>query len=401
MGRTPGVAIPLALSRQPRDKVRNREMGYIDRFALRCLDRRRKNRFFSARVRQKAVDNLQFMENMLHRRPFPLWAYILITRKCNLSCSYCYVTEAKLKEMGLDTASDDMSLAQLKQAIDKLYDLGTRWISFFGGEPTVRRKELLGSVDYASNNKRMYTQLATNGVLLRDKSYVDDLGRAGIDLIDVSLDSLGIFPESKKDMYHRGSLFDVLFEARERHGFSIKTNFVLTKANVDQLEPVMEFADQNNIMISIRPALPPPIQPSNWKKQDGLYFDNTQHDIRLFDDVVDRILAKKERGYVTCEPNEFYKAMKKNVRGESGFWNCDAGKYHITIDSDGRVMQCAVLLDRLNMNVMDLDVDFFERIEPEVKSKLAICNDNCLAAAYFTAQNYRKHPMSIFQQGFL
>lgn len=303
--------------------------------------------------------------------------------------------------MGLKGASNEMNLAQLKQAIDKLSTLGTRWISFFGGEPTIRRSELLASIEHASLERGIFTQLPTNGLLLNDESYVDDLGRAGIDLLDVSLDSLAMFDVSKKDFFHRQGLFDLLFEGRRKHGYSLKTNFVLTKQNIDQLIPVMEFADRNNIMISIRLAFRPPIRPPAWKDEENVYFDKTADDILLVDDCVNVILKKKAAGCITSEPKEFYNSMRKHVRGQDGEWKCDAGKYHLTINNDGTIMQCAVLLDMLPMHVSELDKSYFERIESAVTKNLAICNESCLAAAYFTAQHYRTHPLSIFQQGFI
>lgn len=303
--------------------------------------------------------------------------------------------------MGLDGASNEMTLTQLKQAIDKLFELGTRWISFFGGEPTIRRNELIGSIEHASMKKEMFTQLPTNGLLLKDQSYVDDLGRAGIDLLDVSLDSLARFDSSRKDIHHRQGLFETLFEGRKKYGYAVKTNFVLTKANIDQLIPVMEFANQNNIILSIRLVFKPPIRPPAWKEEDNLYFDNSPDDIRLVDEAVNIILEKKAAGYVMSEPNEFYDAMRKYVRGQHSLWKCDAGKYHLTVNNDGTIMQCAVLVDMLPMHVSELDERYFERIESEVSKKLAMCNDNCLAAAYFCSQHYRKHPLSFFEQGFL
>lgn len=303
--------------------------------------------------------------------------------------------------MGITAPSKEMSLPELKVAVDKLASLGTRWISFFGGEPTLRRPELLGAIEYASKSKQIFTQLPTNGFFLKDKTYVDDLGRAGVNLLDISLDSLTRFDVSKKDIFHREGLFETLFHGRDKYGYGIKTNFVLTKQNINQLEPVLEFANRNDIMISIRLAFRPPIRPSRWKEEADLYFDDNPNDIGLVDKAVETILKWKEGGCVTTEPSAFYRAMKKYVRGESKIWACDAGKNHITIDSDGTVMQCAVLLDGLGITVFDLDQGYFEKTRTIVKKNLAVCNDDCLAAAYFCAQHYRKHPLSIFRQGFL
>ncbi len=374
---------------------------FIQESSISNLLKSKQDRFFSSRNRKKAIGCLQAMEKLLLGRIFPLWAYILITRRCNLSCSYCYVTEDHLKKMGLKYPQKELNLSQLKQSVDKLHEFGTRWVSFFGGEPTVRRKELVGIVEYASKEKNIFTQLPTNGFLLGDKSYVDELGCAGIDLIDVSLDSLFRFDLSKKDLFHRPDLFENIFEGREKYGYTIKTNLVLTKTNVDQLEPIMEFANDNNVLLSVRLALNPPIPPQGWTGDCGFYFTDREEDHQIVDRAVDYVLRKKDEGYVTTEPAEYYQTMKNYIRAVPGVWKCDAGKYHLTVDSDGTLMQCALLLDGLGLNILDLDKNYFSDIESKVKSNLTQCNDRCLAAAYFCAQHYRKNPLSIFKQGFL
>jgi len=230
---------------------------------------------FSERTRKKIKGNLStYVQSLTSRNPFPVWAYIFMTRDCNLACSYCYVTKAKFEEMGIKGASDDMGIDELKQAVDKLLELGTKYVSFFGGEPTVRRKELVEIIRYASFEKDMFTQLPTNGTLLAREGYIDDLGRVGIDLMDVSLDSLGRFDSSKKDLYHRESLFDNLLEGREKHSFAIKTNYVITPKNPEQLEGILEFGRSNRIIVSIRLAMKPPITPPDWTEPQSTYFSS-------------------------------------------------------------------------------------------------------------------------------
>ena len=357
---------------------------------------------FSERTRRKIKGNLStYTQSLISRNPFPVWAYIFMTRDCNLACSYCYVTKTKFEEMGIKGASDDMNIDELKQAVDKLWGLGTRYVSFFGGEPTIRRRELVEIVRYASFDKSMFTQLPTNGTLLKHEGYINDLGRAGIDLIDVSLDSLARFDESRKDMYHRESLFDNLLEGREQHGFAIKTNYVITPKNPEQLEGILEFGKNNGIIVSIRLAMKPPITPPNWTEPQGIYFSSGGEDTQLIDDLANKIIEKKKEGYAVSEPVEFYEAMKKWIRGEKDFWKCDAGRYHLTINNNGMVMQCALLTDDLGLHFRELDRDFAKKLQRQVDENLARCNDNCLAAAYFCGQHYRRHPQSLFRQGFL
>ena len=112
----------------------------------------------------------------------------------------------------------------------------------------------------------------------------------------------------------------------------------------------------------------------------------------MVDRLVDTIIARKTQGYVTSEPPEFYEAMRRYVRGEKGFWECDAGRYHLTINNNGKVMQCALLTDDLGIHFRELDRDYAERLAPQFDLNLAVCNDRCLPAAYFCSSHYRRHP---------
>jgi MoaA/NifB/PqqE/SkfB family radical SAM enzyme len=220
-------------------------------------------------------------------------------------------------------------------------------------------------------------------------------------MVDVSLDSLARFDESKKDMTRRGPLFDALFSGREKYGFAVKTNQVLTQKNKDQLESMLDFADKNRILLSVRLAMPSPI-PLSLPEQEGIYFTpNNEQDIRAVDRIVDTILIRKRKGDVTSETPDFYKTMKKWIRGENNLWKCDAGSYHITINNDGRVMPCELLPSSYGIHFRELTEDYAKKFKQQTKATLAQCQDNCLAAAYFCGSDYRRHPWKLFTQGFL
>jgi molybdenum cofactor biosynthesis enzyme MoaA len=63
-------------------------------------------------------------------RPTPLWAILYVVRRCNLSCAYCGFK---------DDTIPDPPLELLLSAIDKIRELGCRFVSLTGGEPTLRR----------------------------------------------------------------------------------------------------------------------------------------------------------------------------------------------------------------------------------------------------------------------
>lgn len=149
---------------------------------------------------------------------FPLWTHLYVTRKCNLSCGYCFVK---------DNTRQDLDEEQMKKIIDHLHFLGCRFISFLGGEPTLRN-DFINLVQYASQ-KGMVTHMSTNGTLLTSQ-YIERLCEAGIDIINLSIDSI-FDHSSRKDILRNKKVLDNLIEMRKKYGFKITTNMVLTSRN--------------------------------------------------------------------------------------------------------------------------------------------------------------------------
>ncbi|NIQ81688.1 MAG: radical SAM protein, partial [Anaerolineae bacterium] len=71
--------------------------------------------------------------------------------------------------------------------IDKLRTIGVFIATFTGGEPTLR-EDLTQLLKYAQESG-IVTGLITNGRRLRDKAYTRSLEAAGLDFVQVTLES--------------------------------------------------------------------------------------------------------------------------------------------------------------------------------------------------------------------
>jgi MoaA/NifB/PqqE/SkfB family radical SAM enzyme len=109
----------------------------------------------------------------------PLRMDIALTFRCQNNCVHCYA--------GGPHETTEMSTQQWKTAIDRLSDIGVFILTFTGGEPTLR--EDLPELLLYAQNKGMVTGLITNGRNLKDKAYVDALEKAGLDFVQVTLES--------------------------------------------------------------------------------------------------------------------------------------------------------------------------------------------------------------------
>lgn len=104
---------------------------------------------------------------------------LALTYRCNNNCAHCYnARERHYPE--LDTQ-------HWKHMMDKLWDLGIPHLVFTGGEPTLR-DDLAELVRYAEQ-KGFITGLNTNGRRLADKVFLQSLVDAGLDHVQITLES--------------------------------------------------------------------------------------------------------------------------------------------------------------------------------------------------------------------
>ena len=109
---------------------------------------------------------------------------ISLTERCNLRCQYC------MPEDGVDLTKKDNLLTtdELLKLAQIFASEGVKKIRLTGGEPMVRKD----IVEIVANLKAITgietVAMTTNGIVLSKK--LEDLKRAGLDVINVSLDTL-------------------------------------------------------------------------------------------------------------------------------------------------------------------------------------------------------------------
>ena len=108
---------------------------------------------------------------------------ISITDKCNLRCKYCMPTDIDSVPM-----SRILSFEEIASVVREAACLGINRIKITGGEPLIRRNcctliKMLKQIDGISQ-----VTITTNGLLLCE--YIDELIDAGIDGINISIDTL-------------------------------------------------------------------------------------------------------------------------------------------------------------------------------------------------------------------
>ena len=126
---------------------------------------------------------------------------ISVTDRCNLRCRYCMPEGTELTTM-----EELLTFEEICRVVDAASGLGIRHIKLTGGEPLVRRglPTLLRMIRQTEGIEKV--TLTTNGILLR--RYMDELLEAGLDAVNISLDSLD--PSQYEQITGQDALDEVL-----------------------------------------------------------------------------------------------------------------------------------------------------------------------------------------------
>lgn len=161
----------------------------------------------------------------------PIYAQMVVTDDCNLSCAYCYEHHA---------GAPLVPLHELEKRVDKLDALGVQVYDFLGGEP-LKHPEIAALIQHTKSKRggSNVVTIITNGFLLQ-RELVRELNEARLDFMQVSIDSVAPTESSKKTLKSVLSKLEILAaEAR----FKIEIQTVLnddTCATYDALRRTLQ-----------------------------------------------------------------------------------------------------------------------------------------------------------------
>lgn len=168
---------------------------------------------------------------------------ITLTNKCNVNCIYCH-------HDGMRSSKNEMTPDEIYKICQIAKKIGVRKIRLSGGEPLVRKDivEIISKINSIGFND---ISITTNGILL--EKYAQDLKDAGLDRVNVSLDTLN--PETyefitKKDYLDaakRGILKSV-----EVGLYPVKINMVIMKdINEHEIKDMFKFCKDHEMVLQL------------------------------------------------------------------------------------------------------------------------------------------------------
>lgn len=287
----------------------------------------------------------------LRKKPMPVITNLFITGRCNARCSYCYVEIDK-------KPAREFSLEQWKKLIDELYLRGTRMFGLVGGEPLLH-PDIDKLVDYISA-KNVFLNLTTNGFLLPQHLVMAKKATE----VSISLD--GDIEAHEKNR-GKGTFEKAVkgIEAAINHGINVRLCAVITRYNFDQIDFLLNFAEQYNTFISFTPLIDAPEERRE-----------TADKMRLSDDMIRKFfiqLKDAKRGscriinsresidYMIGYPVQYGSVIWKNDP-QAGYYpkTCPYGQIQYLISNSGEVYPCAIKWNNdyfKPKNVFDFGID--------------------------------------------
>lgn len=176
---------------------------------------------------------------------------ISITDRCNLRCIYC------MPEEGVSLVSHDeiMTFDEIVRICTVLAKLGVRKVRLTGGEPLLKRDlaDLISRIREIPEIEKL--TLTTNGVLLADK--IDELAKAGIDGINISLDTMNREKFSKitrRDEFER--VMEGIRKTLEYPEIKVKINCVPVDIDESDIRDLVLLAENNEIHVRFIEIMP-------------------------------------------------------------------------------------------------------------------------------------------------
>ncbi|SFR56148.1 cyclic pyranopterin monophosphate synthase subunit MoaA [Marinobacter daqiaonensis] len=173
-----------------------------------------------------------------------------VTDRCDFRCVYCMA-----EDMTFLPRQQVLTLEEIARLARTFTELGTEKIRLTGGEPLVRRDILELVREIGSYGLRDFA-MTTNGSQL--PTMADDLRRAGMHRLNISLDSLD--PDRFRRITRTGKLSQVLdgIDASREAGFrGIKLNTVVLKGrNDDEVPELVDFARRKGVDITFIEEMP-------------------------------------------------------------------------------------------------------------------------------------------------
>ncbi len=252
----------------------------------------------------------------------PLRMDLALTYRCQNRCSHCYNQETR-QVSELDTAG-------WRRVLDACESAGIPHVVFTGGEPTLR-DDLPALVAYAGE-LGLVTGLNTNGRRLRHAAYTGALREAGLDHVQITLESAD--PSLHNALTRSDSFEETLAGLRESKasGLFTLTNTTLTRVNLPGIENLVDLVAAEGLgTFAVNGMIY-----SGKGKSSGI--DLTSQEVAPVLETLARRAREKGLRFVWYTPTRYCELNP--VEMALGVKQCTAARLSMAVEPDGTVIPC-------------------------------------------------------------
>jgi radical SAM protein with 4Fe4S-binding SPASM domain len=248
---------------------------------------------------------------------------LAVTYRCNNDCAHCYnARERNFPELGTE---------QWFKILDQLWALGVPHIIFTGGEATLR-DDLPELIRHAESNGQI-TGLNTNARRLSDEKYLQKLVDAGLDHVQVTLESCDEHIHDEM-MCAKGAFKQTVAGLKNAlaSGLYVMTNTTMLRTNVHKIPDTLDFLAEIGVPTVGLNAL---IYSGN-----GLTVGTglKENELQPILDIAVRKTEEHGQKLIWYTPTQYCEfdptASNLGVKG------CTAALYSMCIESNGDVLPC-------------------------------------------------------------
>jgi len=276
-----------------------------------------------------------------------------ITDRCNFFCRYCRTKEV------CEIENKELSKDEIFRVISVFKKLGINKLRFTGGEPFLR-DDIFDIIEFADSIGIKNINVTTNGYL--DGEKIGKIAKSSLSSINISLDTLD--RQKYKVLTGVDGLSEVISTIKSLSRFKkVKINTVLLRSvNFDEIEHLISFAKENNVVIRFIELMPVGIANRIFESE----FVSIAEVLKRFRNV--REIESSENSVAKYYHIEDFDHIVGFINAVSGHFcdRCDK----VRVSSRGILYNC--LFDRIGLDLKEYlnDEDILiEKIQEFVKKK--------------------------------
>jgi len=307
--------------------------------------------------------NLEFIHPFSSKPSAPYRMDLAITYRCNNDCSHCY--NARSRDY------PELTIKNWFHILDLLWEIGIPHVVFTGGEPTLR-DDLPELIAHAEHNGQI-TGINTNGRRLSDRNYVDSLVNAGLDHVQITLES------------HNPDIHDAMVNARGawkqtvagiqnalETSLYVMTNTTMLSNNSPFLKQTLEFLASIGVpTIGLNALI---------YSGKGLSVDTgiAESDLPSLLRIAREIISKHNQRLIWYTPTQYCNFDPMQL--ELGVKGCTAAMYNMCIEPNGDVIPCQSYYQTLGniltspwTSIWNHDLSINLRWRKDIPEKCLVC----------------------------